>query len=150
MNATQIVFVQLPSVAHVEQWRAHNLGILSAAGPEPRAVGTGPRVVWQLTSANHRALARSVRAFEDFEAAYANATAVRERASELVIRQVKLDRQLGYGWTGMLDGIPVAMCSRAYSTVRDNRDSSAAALTAIALARIGGAPRARTGTGRRA
>ncbi|WP_141931976.1 hypothetical protein [Microbacterium sp. SLBN-146] len=101
-------------------------------------------IVWQLSSANNRPLARSTRAYGSFEDANDAATAIRAHAGQITYRSLKLTSRSEYVWIGSLDSQSVLISARIYSTVRDARDSIVVVSGALPDATVESAARALT------
>lgn len=123
----QFVRVEPSEKARMASWIHH----ISRVTGAPLAIATDqPVVLWQLTAANHRVLARCANAFDSIEEARADVvTVVRARAG-LAVRMVRLEASRQYGWA-LLDGRdPVLTCARWYTMERDRRES-------VRMARLG-------------
>jgi hypothetical protein len=94
------------------------------------------RVVWQLSSANHRALARSVRVYPSVDDALADLRETRSQFERLTPRALKVSTRSEYVWIAGIAGDRRLMSARAYSTVRDTRDSIVAATDALQAASV--------------
>ena len=136
----RIVFTSLRSSepARLRSWLDHASRLVA-----PHAVQSSvdDGVVWQLTSANHRMIARSALVHDSFESAHDAVLEVRQGLDRVVVRTVKLSSSPVYGWYGVLDKALVLTCARWYSTVRDTRDSLRDAMVALATAPVEEAPR---------
>lgn len=139
MSTLRIQFTRLhvTEPAKLRSWADHAERLVGSLG-ERRPIDEGG-VVWHLTSANHRTIARSAGIHSSFESAYETVLDVRRNLDRVVARSVSA--QLAYGWYGTLDTALVITCARLYSTVRDARDSLRDTLGAFETAPIEDAPR---------
>src|SRR4051794_19569230 len=69
VNGPRIVVMQLATSKQVKRWRDHCLTALGGPLGGREADPADNRIVWQLSSANHRPLARSIRVHATFEEA---------------------------------------------------------------------------------
>lgn len=136
VNGPRIVVMQLASSKQVKRWRDHCLTALGAGAGAGDADPVDNRVVWQLSSANHRPLARSIRVHASFEEAAEDVHAARAQIDLIRHRALKISSRSEYVWVGTIDGANVLMSARTYSTVRDARDSIVVAAEAFSVATL--------------
>ena len=136
--------MQLASLKQVKRWRDHCVTALGAGVGSPTAGTAQNLVVWQLSSANHRPLARSIRVHADFDEAVEEVNSTRARIDLITYRSLKLSARSEYVWVGTLETENVLMSARTYSTVRDARDSIVVAAEAFAVATLGSGSRVMT------
>lgn len=89
-----------------------------------------PVVLWQLTAANHRVLARCAVSFRSIADARDDVASVVDARVGLVARMVRLEANRSYGWVLLDRGSPVLTCARWYTMERDRRES-------LRMARLG-------------
>jgi hypothetical protein len=120
-------------------WREHYRRVVGAdphvADPHVDGV-VETAVVWNLVSANNRALARSAGVHPNFEDAVAGARAAVSAGSMLDVVLVSEQRRGVFGWYLALVGDPVMTCARWYVTERDRRHAIDLALTSLAIATL--------------
>lgn len=119
--------VQFVRVDPSDQLRAaswiHHISRLTGTPVEETAASERPVVLWQLTAANHRVVARGAVASASVEAARADVASVVGARERLAPRMVRLDASRGYGWLLLEDDRPRLTCARWYSLERDRRES---------------------------
>ena len=142
-----------PRIVFVSFGTSHSLRLVPWVAHVSRVVGSGVpeappdidysigRVVWQLTSANNRELARGTRLYESLASAHEHASQVVTQSERLGLHLVSGAGRGAYGWFASLDGVPVATCARWYPTDRDRRHSLELARRSVRLATL--QPRAR-------
>jgi len=114
----------------------HHISRLTGA---PLAVAADqPIVLWQLTAANHRVLARCAVAFDSIAEAHDDVASVVEARERLTSRMVRVDATRLYGWALLDGGRPVLACARWYTMERDRRESLRMARLGLDL--LGAAP----------
>ena len=123
MKGPRIIVKQLASSRHVRKWRDHCVTALGGASDRFDDESDDDLIVWQLSSANNRPLARSTRAYGSFEDANEAVASIRARSGQITYRSMKLTSRSEYVWVGSLDAKSVLISARIYSTVRDARDS---------------------------
>lgn len=132
MGAARLVIMELSSSDSVRRWREHSVVAWELAGVPPVTPGSTDTIVWQLASANHRALARSVRAYPTVESAVAATLEIAARADELAGKVLRTASPPLYAWVATLDSTAVVASARRYSTIRDVHDATSLALTTLA------------------
>jgi hypothetical protein len=137
VNGPRIVVMQLASPKQVKRWRDHCQTALGGGAASPTAEASQHLVVWQLSSANHRPLARSIRVHATFEDAVEEVHSTRAQIELIRYRSLKLSARSEYVWVGTVDAENVLISARTYSTVRDARDSIVVAAEAFAVATLG-------------
>jgi hypothetical protein len=147
VNRPRIVIIELASPSQVKRWLEHCAPALGAVSKEKQDV-PGHAVVWQLSSANNRALARGVRIHASVAAALADVAATRADFAQLTQRSLKISPRSEYVWVASLAGDRRLVSARVYSTVRDTRDAIAVSAQAIEAAEIAPLPRSRALAGR--
>ena len=123
MNGPRIVIMQLSSPRQVTQWQDHCRSALGGDAAASTSQLPDNRVVWQLSSANHRALARSVRVYATVDDALAEMQDTRDRFGQFKARSLKVSTRSEYAWVASIGDDKRLMSARAYSTVRDTRDA---------------------------
>ncbi len=123
MKGPRIIVKQLASSRHVGKWRDHCVTALGGAVDRFDDESADDLIVWQLSSANNRPLARSTRAYGSIEDANDAVASIRARSGQITYRSMKLSSRSEYVWIGSLDAKSVLISARIYSTVRDARDS---------------------------
>jgi hypothetical protein len=131
MSASRIVVVELTSAQRIHSWRDHAASALGMTRSDHGPIAPDARFVWQLTSGNNRAIARSFRAYSTATDALQDALSLRSEAGRLAVRTLRLSPQAVYSWVATRGTDIVLMSSRAYSTVRDVRDSIVMALATL-------------------
>ncbi len=104
--------------------------ISRVTGASPAIAADHPAVLWQLTAANHRVLARGAVAFDSIAEARQDVASVVEARAVLNARMVRLEASRLYGWALLDGGKPVLTCARWYTMERDRRES-------LRMARLG-------------
>lgn len=133
--------MQLASSKQVKRWRDHCLTALGGGIGSRSTEPVDNLVVWQLSSANHRPLARSIRVHASVEEAVEEVHATRAQLDLIKYRPLKLSARSEYVWVGTIDAESVLMAARTYSTVRDARDSIVVAAEAFSVATLGAGSR---------
>jgi hypothetical protein len=141
MSASRIVVIELAGAQRIHSWRDHCAPALGLTRADHGPLVPEARFVWQLTSGNNRAIARSFRAYTTGSEALEHAAELRADAGRLAVRTLRLSHQAVYSWVATHGTDIVLMSARAYSTVRDVRDSIVMALGTL--------PDATPGTARR-
>jgi hypothetical protein len=117
-----IVFARFPSLDsfRIRPWTQHAAEV---TGSEPAASSAGSGVVvWQLSSANHRQLARSALVHRTVLDAIDDAsTVMRETDGEVIL--VRKDGAGAFGWYLATPYRILALCPRWYATERERRHS---------------------------
>jgi hypothetical protein len=128
-TSARIQFIRVdPSEAtRMASW-AHHISRVTGA---PLAIAADRAVIlWQLTAANHRVLARCAVAFDSIDDARADVSSVVQARVGLAVRMVRLEASRSYGWALLDRGNPVLTCARWYTMERDRRES-------LRMARLG-------------
>src|SRR6478609_1003489 len=113
MGSPRIVVLELASAQRIHSWREHCDDALALSRAERAALDASGRFVWQLSSANHRAVARGYRVHESEGSALEEIAMVRERRDELVVRTLRPSPLPVFAWIATLHDEIVVMSARA-------------------------------------
>ena len=132
----RLLFTAFPDAqVNAAMWSGH-AEILSGVPTENYRLPTGAFTVWQLVTANGRAVARATNSFSSFDEANLDARRVVREVASMRIELASHAMTGMHGWSARLGDECVAVCSRWYTNERDCRNAAALALQSLPIARI--------------
>lgn len=132
----RLLFTAFPDAqVKAAMWSGH-AEILRGVPTENFTLPTGPFTVWQLVTANGRAVARSTNSFASFDEANQDARRVVRDVASIRVELATNAATGMHGWSARLGDDVVAVCSRWYTNERDCRSAATLALQSLPIARI--------------
>ena len=133
-NGPRVIFLRFASAdsPKLGPWKEH--GRMVVGLPLPAASDSA--VIWHLSSANNRMLARSARVYREVAEAAASLRSSVESFGSWTISLVSDEAHGHYGWYASSEGEPVMICARWYTTERDRRQALDLALDSIVVAEV--------------
>jgi hypothetical protein len=133
-NGPRVVFLRFasPDSPKLGPWKDHGGRVVGL----PLRAPADSAVIWHLSSANNRMLGRSARIYREVADATSSLRSSVENFASWSITLVVDEARGNYGWYASIEGEPVMICARWYTTERDRRHALDLALDAIVIAEL--------------